>query len=88
MIKVRLSEKREIVLPKSLGETLGLEDGDYVEVDRTDDPLQVQRRTERTPGPLTDLSQIVTSSRPVGSVDVDRVMDKHGYEQSRACPGS
>jgi len=88
MIKVRLSDKREIVLPKSVGETLGLEDGDYVELDRTDDSLQVQRRTDGAPGPLTDLSQIVTSTRPIGTVDVERVMDKHGYEQSRACPGS
>jgi protein-tyrosine phosphatase len=30
---------------------------------------------------LTDLAQIITSSRPVGSVDMEALMDRHGYEQ-------
>ncbi len=43
--------------------------------------LPALRKLEQYPGPLTDLSKIVTSSLPVNSVDVQVFMDKHGYEQ-------
>ncbi|MCR4407596.1 MAG: hypothetical protein NUW24_11855 [Anaerolineae bacterium] len=82
MVTVRFSKKEYLILPESLGRTLGLREGDRVEVQRQDDVLRLRRKdTVRSPGPLTDLSRIVTSSRPVGSVDVERFMDKHGYEQ-------
>jgi antitoxin component of MazEF toxin-antitoxin module len=82
MVTVRFSKSEELILPESLGKTLGLREGDRVEVRRQDDVLRIQReQAAHAPGPLTDLARIVTSSRPVGSVDVERYMDKHGYEQ-------
>jgi bifunctional DNA-binding transcriptional regulator/antitoxin component of YhaV-PrlF toxin-antitoxin module len=82
MVVVRFSKKDELILPESLGQVLGLREGDRVEVQRQDDVLRFQRRDEVSPpGPLTDLARIVSSSRPVGSVDVESYMDKHGYEQ-------
>ena|GEM_PF-1986232 len=82
MVTVRFSKREYLILPESLGRTLGLREGDRVEVQRQDNTLQLRRRdVVRSPGPLTDLSRIVSSSRPVGSVDVERFMDEHGYEQ-------
>jgi antitoxin component of MazEF toxin-antitoxin module len=82
MVTVRFSKSQELILPESLGKTLGLREGDRVEVQRQDDVLRIQRKEAvRSLGPLTDLARIVSSSRPVGSVDVERYMDKHGYEQ-------
>ena len=82
MVVVRFSKKKELIVPESLGQALGLREGDCVEVQRQDDVLWFQRReTLRSTGPLTDLARIVSSSRPVGSVDVERYMDRHGYEQ-------
>jgi antitoxin component of MazEF toxin-antitoxin module len=82
MVTVRFSKNQELILPESLGKTLGLCEGDRVEVQRQDDVLRIQRKqVARSLGPLTDLARIVSSSRPVGSVDVERYMDKHGYEQ-------
>jgi bifunctional DNA-binding transcriptional regulator/antitoxin component of YhaV-PrlF toxin-antitoxin module len=82
MVTVQLSKDEKLILPESLGRSLGLREGDRVEVRRQDSVLWLQR-TEMSDalGPLTDLSRIVSSSRPVGSVDVERIMDKHGYEQ-------
>jgi len=60
----------------------------YVQVQRQDSNLWFQRRdTVHSPGPLTDLSRIVSSSLPVNSVDVEVYMDKHGYEQVDGCLG-
>lgn len=88
MVTVRFSKKQELVLPESLGQALGLQEGDRVEIQPHDDVLRFQRRDAvHPPGPLTDLAQIVTSSRPVGSVDVERAMDRHGYEQVNGRPG-
>jgi hypothetical protein len=82
MITVRFSKEQELVLPESLGRALGLREGDCVEIQPQDHVLRFQRRgTVHSPGPLTDLAQIVISSRPVGSVDVERYLDRHGYEQ-------
>jgi len=82
MVTVRFSEQKELILPQSLGQALGLHEGDRVEVRRQDRALRLLRRDRvRRSGSLTDLSRIVSSSRPVGSVDVERFMDKHGYEQ-------
>ena len=82
MVTVRFSKSQELILPESLGKTLGLREGDRVEVQRQDDVLRIQRKESvRSPGPLTELAGIVSSSRPVGSVDVEQYMDKHGYEQ-------
>lgn len=82
MVTVELSKDEKLVLPKSLGRSLGLREGDRVEVRRQDDVLWLQRKEmSDILGPLTDLSRIVSSSRPVGSVDVEKIMDKHGYEQ-------
>ena len=83
MVTVRFSKKKEeLILPESLGEALGLREGDEVEVQRQDNVLQLQRRDVILPtGSLTDLAKIVSSSRTVGSVDVESIMDKHGYEQ-------
>jgi bifunctional DNA-binding transcriptional regulator/antitoxin component of YhaV-PrlF toxin-antitoxin module len=82
MVTVQLSKDEKLVLPESLGRSLGLREGDRVEVRRRDDVLWLQRK-ERSDvlGPLADLSRIVSSSRPVGSVDIEKIMDKHGYEQ-------
>jgi hypothetical protein len=82
MVTVRFSKGEELILPESLGQVLGLHEGDRVEVQRQDNILRFQRRdVVPSPGPLTDLTRIVSSSRPVGSVDVERYMDQHGYEQ-------
>lgn len=82
MVTVRFSKREELILPESLGRALGLREGDRVEVQRQDNVLRFQRRDMvRSPGPLTDLTRIVSSSQPVGSVDVQRYMDQHGYEQ-------
>ena len=61
---------------------------DGVQVQRQDDVLQLQRRVTTSgrditfsPGPLTDLAKIISSSRSVGSVNIEQYMDKHGYEQ-------
>ena len=82
MVTVRFSKKEELILPESLGRVLGLREGDRVEVQRQGNILRFQRRdVVPSPGPLTDLTRIVSSSRPAGSVDVERYMDRHGYEQ-------
>ena len=82
MVTVRFSKREDLILPESLGRDLGLREGDRVEVQRQDNVLWFQRRdVEPSPGPLTDLTRIVSSSQPVGSVDVERYMDRHGYEQ-------
>jgi len=82
MVKVQLSKREELVLPESLGRILGLSEGDRVEVRRQDSVLWLRRKdTTQAPGPLTDLARIVSSTRPTGSVDVDKTMDKRGYEQ-------
>ncbi len=82
MVTVRFSNSQELIIPESLGKTLGLREGDRVEVQRQDDVLRIERKQAvRSLGPLTDLARIITSSRPVGSVDVEQFMEKHGYEQ-------
>ena len=82
MVTVRFSKTEELILPESLGQVLGLREGDRIEVQQQDNVLRFQRRDAvGSSGPLTDLARIVSSSQPVGSVDVDRYMDKHGYEQ-------
>jgi bifunctional DNA-binding transcriptional regulator/antitoxin component of YhaV-PrlF toxin-antitoxin module len=82
MIKVQLSKREELILPESLGHSLGLNEGDRVEVRRQDGILWLQRKdTGETPGPLTDLARIVSSTRPFGSVDIEKTMDRRGYEQ-------
>jgi bifunctional DNA-binding transcriptional regulator/antitoxin component of YhaV-PrlF toxin-antitoxin module len=86
MITVQLSKEEKLILPESLGRSLGLHEGDRVEVRRQDDVLWLQRKeTLDALGPLTDLSRIVSSSCPVGTVDVEEIMDKHGYEQIDEC---
>jgi bifunctional DNA-binding transcriptional regulator/antitoxin component of YhaV-PrlF toxin-antitoxin module len=73
MVTVELSKDEKLVLPESLGRSLGLREGDRVEVRRQDDVLWLQRKEmSDILGPLTDLSRIVSSSRPVGSVDVEK----------------
>jgi len=82
MVTVRFSKREELILPESLGRDLGLREGDRVEVQRQDNVLWFQRRdVEPSPGPLTDLTRIVSSSQPVGTVELERYMDQHGYEQ-------
>jgi len=112
MVTVRFSKNKELILPRSLGETLGLREGDRVQIQRQDDVLQLQRRVTTSgrdttplafenshsdgtplafenshsdgtlpPGPLTNLAKIISSSRSVGSVNIEAYMDKHGYEQ-------
>lgn len=82
MVTVKLSKDEKLVLPESLGRSLGLREGDQVEVRRRNNVLWLRRKESLGDlEPLTDLSKIVSSSRPVGSVDVEQVMDKHGYEQ-------
>jgi antitoxin component of MazEF toxin-antitoxin module len=88
MVTIELSKDEKLVLPESLGRSLGLREGDRVEVRRQNDVLWFQRKERLSDlGPLTDLSKIVSSSRPVGSVDVEDLMDKHGYEQVDERPG-
>ena len=82
MITVRFSKNQELVLPASLGRSLGLQPGDRVQVQRQGRVLQIRRLARASAsGPLTELAHIITSARPVGSVDVERYMDWHGYEQ-------
>ena len=82
MVTVQLSKEEKLILPESLGHSLGLREGDRVEVRRQDNVLWFQRKEVlEALGPLTDLSRIVSSSSPVGSVDVEETMVKHGYEQ-------
>ena len=88
MVTVRLSKDEKLTLPESLGRSLGLQEGDRVEIRRQDGILWLQRKEPlETLGPLTELAQIVSTSRPIGSVDVEQVMDKHGYEQSNERTG-
>ena len=88
MVTVELSKEEKLVLPESLGRSLGLREGDRVEVRRQNDVLWFQRKERLNDlGPLTELSKIVSSSRPIGSVDVEAFMDKHGYEQINERPG-
>jgi len=88
MVRVRFSKNEELILPGWLGESLGLHEGERVQVQRQENVLWIRREeTVRSPGPLTDLSRIVSSSRPVGSVDVGRYMGRHGYEQMDGRPG-
>lgn len=88
MVTVRFSKNKELILPISLGEILGLREGDRVQVQRQDDVLRIQRTvttsgrdTALSPEPLTNLAKIISSSRSVGSVNVEPYMNKHGYEQ-------
>ena len=82
MVTVQLSKGKQIVLPESLGQSLGLRDGDQVQVRRQDDVLWFQRKERlESVGPLTDLSRIISTSRPVGSVDIEKRLEKRGYEQ-------
>jgi hypothetical protein len=82
MITVQFSKGKELILPEWLGRDLGLREGDCVEVQRHSNMLWFRRKDPpSSPGPLTDLARIVSSSHPVGSVDVEKYMDKHGYEQ-------
>jgi len=70
-------------------EPIELREGDRVEVQRQDNILRFQRRdAAHSPGPLTDLARIVSSSHPVGTVDVESYMDRHGYEQIYGCSDS
>ena len=86
MVMVQLSKNEKLVLPESLGRSLGLREGDRVEVRRQDHVLWLERKELRGDiGPLTDLSLIVSSSRPMGSVEIEEYMDKHGYEQINGC---
>ena len=88
MVTIELSKEEKLILPESLGRSLGLREGDQVEVRRQNHVLWFQRKERLSDlGPLTDLSKIVSSSRPVGSVDVEDLMDKHGYEQIDERPG-
>ena len=69
----------KLILPESLERSLGLREGDFVEVRRQDDVLWLQRREmSDAVGPLTDLSGIVFSSHPVGSVDAEKTTDRRG----------
>ena len=88
MVRVRFSRGKELILPERLGESLGLREGDRVQVRRQENVLWIRREeTVRSPGPLTDLARIMSSSRPVGSVDVERYRGQHGYEQMDGRPG-
>ena len=81
MTTVRFSKGEDLILPESLGRALGLHEGDHVDVQRQGSTLWVQHRdVVHSPGPLTDLARIVSSSRPVGSVNVKVYTDKRGYE--------
>ena len=65
-------------LPESLGQSLGLRQGDRVEVHRQDNVLWIRPQdTVDPPGPLTDLVYIVSSSLPPNSVDVQEAMNRH-----------
>jgi hypothetical protein len=82
MITVLFSKEKELVLPESLGQSLGLRQGDQVQVRRQDNVLWFQRKEQiENVGPLTDLANIISTSRPAGSVDVEKVLEKRGYEQ-------
>ena len=72
MVTVRFPKSKELILPRPLGETLGLREGDRVQVQRQDDVLQLQRELTHSTfsRPLTDLARIISSSRSVGSVNI------------------
>ena len=83
MVTVQLSKDEKLILPESLGRSLGLREGDRVEVRRHvaghSDVLWLQHKEmPNALGPLTDLSKIISSSRPVGSVDVEQIVNKCG----------
>ena len=56
MVTVRFSKNKELILPRSLGETLGLREGDRVQVQRQDDVLQLQRRVTTSGRDTTPLA--------------------------------
>jgi hypothetical protein len=83
MVTVQLSKDEKLILPESLGRSLGLREGDRVELRRHvaghSDVLWLQRKEmSDVLGPLTDLSRIISSSRPVGSADAEKIVDKRG----------
>jgi hypothetical protein len=83
MVTVQPSRDEKLILPESLGRSLGLRESDRVEVRRHvaghSDVLWLQRKEmSDVLGPLTDLSKIISSSRPVGSVDVEQIVNKCG----------
>lgn len=81
-ITVRFSKSQELILPESLGKILGLREGDQVEIRRSGKTLHIRRgRLISPPGPLTEIAEIITSSRAVGSIDIEELMNRHGYEQ-------
>jgi hypothetical protein len=74
MITVRFSDRRELILPKSSGNTLGLREGDRIGIQRHNDVLELRcHEGMSSSGPLTERSEIVSSSRPVGSVDAESI---------------
>ena len=63
MVTVRLTNQKDLLLPESLGQILGLRQGDRVEIRRQDNVLWVRRQEKvDPPGPLTELASIVSSS--------------------------
>jgi len=82
MLTIQFSPKEELILPRSLGLALGLREGERMDVQPRDGFLWFRRLPAKpTTRPLTDLANIITTSLPVGSVDIEMIMDKHGYEQ-------
>jgi hypothetical protein len=82
MLTIQFSPKEELILPRSLGLALGLREGERVDVQPRDGFLWFRRLPAKLAArPLTDLANIITTSLPVGSVDIEMTMDKHGYEQ-------
>ncbi len=85
MLTIQFSPREELILPRSLGVALGLREGERVDVQPRDGFLWFRRLHSRPVArPLTDLTHIISSSLPIGSVDIEMYMDKHGYEQTDA----
>lgn len=84
MITVKVSDRHDLQIPRSLSAELSLSDGDQVRLVRWGDLVIVQKAGQASrPKPLRDLAGLVKSSRPKGSVDVAAYMTKKGYEYLR-----
>ena len=81
MVTVRVSDETDLQIPRRLSDELSLCDGDQVELVRRGDVVILQRvGSAESTRPLRELSGLVKSSRPPGSVDVSEYMDRRGYE--------
>jgi hypothetical protein len=82
LVTVQFSKQIKLTLPESLGQALGLQEGDQVEIWRYGQGLWLHPLKKLPfPGSLTNLTHIIPSNQPVGSVDLEPYTNRYNYEQ-------